>query len=420
MLKAEHAIARFDFDRRVVHPDRLRTGKDNHYLAAAAAMVQVYRDGVGKTRQVLHRQVEAVLEPFSDCPPRRGAAFCKLLDQQAEYHTDRGAAKLRRRVFELAATRHPIVERPEGIFENTLEDVQRWIAAELGTPWQQIESRLFADVLELQTLREFPDAFLPRDLLSLYNVSQTQATLYRAVRMRIDASQELKTIVRHAKLAGLMHRIVRLPSPQPRYRFDFDGPQSALRQTWRYGVRFAMMLPKLLALPGWRLTAWVIGPDQRPFVLRLSPHDGLRSCLQPPDEFDSDLEQQVFEAWQQAPVAGWQLRRESELLHSGQTVLTPDFVLSQPATGRTVLVEVIGFWTPEYLHEKSLRLTQFLRAGLVAGGAPAEWLLLFAQQGIAAKLDLPSDLAVPHLVLTKQTLPQHWIDALSAPRSTGT
>lgn len=419
MLKSDHAIARFDFVHRVVHPDRLRKGRDNHYLEAAQAIVQVYRDGTGKTRQQLHREVESILDPLDDCPPRRVAAFCKLLDQQADFNTDRGAAKLRRRVFELAATRHPIVERPEGMFENVLSDVQQKLAAEIGLPWQEIESRLFADVIELQLLRQFDETFSSRDLLSLYNVSQTQATLYRAIRMRIDAEQDLKTIVRHAKLAGLMHRIARLSTPVPSYRFDFDGPQSALRQTWRYGVRFAMLLPKLLTLRAWRLTAWVIGPDQRPFVLRVSPRDGLRSLLNPPDEFDSELEQQVFAAWQKNPVEGWELRRESELLHCGQTVLTPDFVLHQAATGRTVLVEVIGFWTPEYLRDKNQRLTQFLQAGIAAGGPRPQWLLLFAQQGIAAKLDLPAELAIPHLVLTKQSLPQHWIDALEAQSSIG-
>ncbi|QEG41954.1 DUF790 family protein [Roseimaritima ulvae] len=415
MLKSEHAIARFDFVQRVVYPDRLRKGKDNHYLEAAAALVQVYREGTGKPRQQLHREVETVLDPLPDCPPRRTAAFCKLLDQQAEFNADRGAAGLRRRVFGLAAGRHPIVERPEGIFENTLSDVQQAIAAELGTPWPQIQSRLFADVFELQTLRKFDETFSPLDLLSLYNVSQTQATLYRATRMQIDAQQELKTIVRHAKLAGLMHRIAKRPAAVPYYRFDFDGPQSVLRQTWRYGIRFARLLPKLLALPGWRLTAWVIGPDQQPFLLRVSPRDRLRTTLAPPDEFDSALEQQIYDAWQKEPVDGWDLQREAELLYCGQTVLTPDFVLRQADTERTVLVEVIGFWTPEYLQEKSRRLTQFLQADAAAGQSRREWLLLFDQQGIAAKLELPEDLAVPHLVLSKQTRPEHWIEALGGP-----
>lgn len=412
MLRSEHAIAEFDFVRREVYPDRLRSKRDDHYLAAADSMLQVYRRGLGKTRQQLHRQIEELLEDLEDCPPRRVAAFCKLLDQLSQFNQHRGAAELRRRVFTFSAPRHPIVARREGIFENSLETVRQQLAAELKLPWSEIAGRLFSDVIELQTLRSFDASCAPRDLLSLYNLSQTQAALYRATRMRIDATEDMKTILRHAKLAGLMHRISRLSQSPPRYRFEFDGAQSVLRQTWRYGIRFARLLPKLLACRGWQLSAHVAGPDKRSFLLRVSPQDGLRSPLKPPEDFDSQLEQRVFEAWQQQPVAGWTLERESEVLHWGQTVLTPDFVLREVNTQRQILVEVVGFWTPEYLREKSDRLQQFVRtpAATEASGK-RHWLLLLAREEMAAKLELPEDLPIPHLVIGGRMQPRQWIEA---------
>lgn len=411
MLKSDHCIANFDFDRRTVQPDRLRRGRDDHYADAARWMLHLYRQGGGQTRGWLHQRVEQHLSLLGDCPPRRIAAFCKLLDDFAEYHRGgKAASDLRRRVFTAAAELHPIVSVPEGIFENSIHSARTRVSEQVGRPWHEIETQLFADVIELQTLSGFETSLEPIDLLSLYNVSQTQAVMYRAMRMRIDASEDLKTILRHAKLAGLMHRISRIGNAErPRYRFDFDGPQSTLRTTTRYGVRFARMLPKLLACRGWQLTAWVAGPDRCPFVMRVSPADRLRSPLVSPDEFDSDLEKQVFDTWQKSPISGWTMERESELLHCGQTVLTPDFVLRHPASGRMIYVELVGYWTPEYLAEKAERLVQF--AGPASATNHHRWLLLFPRGGEASQRQLLETLKIPSLIIGRRMNPQQWIDA---------
>jgi predicted nuclease of restriction endonuclease-like RecB superfamily len=55
---------------------------------------------------------------------------------------------------------------------------------------------------------------------------------------------------------------------------------------------------------------------------------------------------------------GWTLQREGEILHQGQKVFLPDFVLRHQ-DGRTVLLEIVGFWTPEYLQAKFQTLQMF-------------------------------------------------------------
>lgn len=50
--------------------------------------------------------------------------------------------------------------------------------------------------------------------------------------------------------------------------------------------------------------------------------------------------------------------REGEILHKGQKVFTPDFVLRHE-DGRVVYLEIVGFWTPEYLEEKFKILDAF-------------------------------------------------------------
>jgi predicted nuclease of restriction endonuclease-like RecB superfamily len=55
---------------------------------------------------------------------------------------------------------------------------------------------------------------------------------------------------------------------------------------------------------------------------------------------------------------GWRLTREAEILHHGQKVFLPDFVL-QHEDGRRVLLEIVGFWTSAYLEAKALTLRAF-------------------------------------------------------------
>ncbi|MCK5055122.1 MAG: DUF790 family protein, partial [Candidatus Aminicenantes bacterium] len=95
MLTKEHAIA--DYRRGQVFPDRLDRKSHARYLRYAGQMLDVYRQGQGKTRRKLHRAVRLIFEKEPDCPSRRIDAFCKLLDDVSVYDRDRGnkAAALR-------------------------------------------------------------------------------------------------------------------------------------------------------------------------------------------------------------------------------------------------------------------------------------------------------------------------------------
>jgi uncharacterized protein len=167
----------------------------------------------------------------------------------------------------------------------------------------------------------------------------------------------VKTILRYAKLARLLHEITTVgPS---RYRLAFSGPASVLRQTRGYGVNFARFLPALLACKGWRLSAVVQTPWKTTAALELTDRDGFKSHLPPAAEFDSSVEE-TFAAKFGPERDGWRLVREGEVLHQGQSVFVPDFVFRH-ADGTQVLFEIVGFWTPEYLAAKRETLRQFRR-----------------------------------------------------------
>lgn len=413
MLRSEHSIVRFDFDRMRVHPDRLRRGVDDDYLTAAKICLHHYRGGVGRTRQELHGEVERTLSRVSGCPPRRIAAFCKLLDDSSTFDGDRkSAVKLRRRVFELAAPLHPIVTTREGIFEHDLTTARRHVCQSLGMTWPDIESAMFGDVVELQTLQQFDDDVTPAEFLSRYNVAQTQAVLYRAQRMILETRQDSRLILGQIKLAGLMHRIEKLPDGVGGYRFILDGPASGLRQTTRYGVRFAQMIPTLLHVSQWRLRADILTTTRRTMAFVLSPADRLRPSGDRPSEFDSELEREIDAMWRADPVDDWTWHRETELLVRGQSVLTPDFVAENCSRRHRMLVEVVGFWTPEYIAEKARRLREFTQvdaSGVSASdqaGWRVDWLLVFDKGPIPTEFE---SLGMKMIVLDRRQSPRSWL-----------
>jgi len=389
LLTSEHSIVHFDRGRAV--PDRLVRGRHGHYVNHAGKMLAVYRDGAGRTRRELHREVDRVFFDEPDCPSRRIEAFKKLLDDAGVYNTDDSgrAADLRLRVFEMAAKHHPLVRERDRLFEHTEEEVKEGIARELGRSWAEIEAELYADVMEFQPLREFvgyPDAAA---LLSRYNVAQLQAALYRATSMTVEATDDFKTILRYAKLARLMHEIKRLKGGG--YRIELSGPASALWETRRYGVNFARFVPALLACKGWKMEAKLQTPWGGKAKLVLSDEDGLKSHLPPPEEFDSSVEEGFARKWGDEPRDGWTLHREAAIVHHYQTAFVPDFVFRHE-DGTEVLFEIVGFWTPEYLDHKREAVRKFRKKHRI--------LLAVREQSLREGADIPADVIVYKTALT--------------------
>jgi hypothetical protein len=122
-------------------------------------------------------------------------------------------------------------------------------------------------------------------------------------------------------------------------------------------VNFARFIPALLACKGWKMTASVKTPWNQPAKLILCDTDGFTSHLPAPDEFDSALEESFARKF--GPERnGWQLIREGEILYDRQKTFIPDFTFRHQ-DGTQVLLEIVGFWTLEYLAQKRKTLQQF-------------------------------------------------------------
>ncbi len=357
MLTRELAIAEYESGQ--IIPDRLTQQRHAHYVALAKQCLDAYCNGIGRTRRALHETVHHIFAEELECPVRRIDAFCKLLDDKSEYDRDRRgiAAKLRKQVFRMATGRHPLVQQPDQLFDSFETQVKQDIARELGKSWQQIERELFADIIQFHRLAKFEGYASAAAFLSRYNIAQCQAVLYDAVNMTVWASDDFKSILRYAKLAGLMHAIQHQSDGS--YLFRFDGPATVLRRSRRYGVALASFLPALLSCRNWKMQALI---KHRRLnwqnYFRITSDDGLSTSSSEHELFDSALEEKFAVRWGNDSRDGWRLIREGEVLHVGQKTFVPDFVFEHES-GCRVLMEIVGFWTPEYLSAKLETLQRF-------------------------------------------------------------
>ena len=145
----------------------------------------------------------------------------------------------------------------------------------------------------------------------------------------------------------------------------FDGPSSVLRRTRAYGVDFARFLAALVRLSHWQLDARIeLRKGWRPLTFTLSANDRLGGRATPPPEFDSNLEAAIAKKFGRKR-AGWRLVREGAVLSlGGGRVLVPDFVFRHE-DGTEVALEIVGYWTPEYLADKMRRLAATRDVNLV-------------------------------------------------------
>jgi predicted nuclease of restriction endonuclease-like RecB superfamily len=142
------------------------------------------------------------------------------------------------------------------------------------------------------------------------------------------------------------------------YHIDLDGPISPfVSSTLRYGRQLAAFLPALLLCERWQMRAYVCPPQAKGETLHRLDHTcSLRSHFKSSGEFDSRLEADFASEFEQkmgGKRGHWQMLRESEVLLLGDTVMIPDFALVDEADeNRKILIELVGFWHPNYLRRK--------------------------------------------------------------------
>ncbi|MCZ6678539.1 MAG: DUF790 family protein, partial [Candidatus Poribacteria bacterium] len=96
---------------------------------------------------------------------------------------------------------------------------------------------------------------------------------------------------------------------------------------------------------------------------KLTDEFGLRSHYRDPGEFDSELERR-FAVQFETLETEWTLERETDIIDLKDTVMIPDFGFSH-RDGRRALMEIVGFWTPDYLQKKLWKLKRAGRRNMI-------------------------------------------------------
>ncbi len=347
-------LLRFRVDGDTVTPVYLTLTGGRKYIEAAERITEIFGSCVGKTAGELEAAVEESLGSAPDYKVYRGLA--KMMNNYVETAppSDIDASSLREQVFVMASENTPLVRTPDLLFRNTASDKMDQIADRLGISVDKLSSSLYADLKENQVIRELDSSITPTQLVERYNTALAQAMLYRATRMIIDVYDSYRTVFKYIKLSRLMHSI------RPHdggYRIEIDGPLSLFSNVERYGISMAKLLPAVLKCNKWRLAAKVNIADGGEKLFRLSPRTGLKSHYRDEPEFDSSPEEAFYTKFSRNTRSKWSIEREGSILDLKDTVMIPDFKFTHE-DGRVVHLEIVGFWTPEYLHKKIDKLSR--------------------------------------------------------------
>ncbi len=98
-------------------------------------------------------------------------------------------------------------------------------------------------------------------------------------------------------------------------------------------------------------------------IFVLDQNCGLHSHYHKEHPFDSLVEEGFFQQFKKRKT-DWQIHREAEILDLGDTVLIPDFKFTHP-DGRWAFLEIVGFWTPEYLNKKLEKLQRVHQKNMI-------------------------------------------------------
>lgn len=364
MLPTDLLVHRYQGE--AIVPKRLAVNAEN--IAIAAEAITCFAQACNHTRGELSQRLQELEGDGTDYRIKRGlthllsSGFCTF-----EIISPLDPPNLRQRAFMLAAqTLHSpaaTIKTLERLAVNLSQELERDVSA------VQIGEGLYADRPDNQILTTF-EAPTPEALLHRYNLSQVQGIFYKATHIVINAHRndpgEYKLLFRYLKLFCLMAYIE--GDADQGFTLKIDGPASVFSASTRYGLALAKLLPALLHVTRWSLSATLSSKDTytqktRTSQFSLDSDCGLVSHYPPGKPYDSMLEASFAKRWQKTKT-DWKLEREIDLIPIPGSVMIPDFRLVHP-DGRTLLLEIVGYWRPEYLRKKFSQVQKADRTDLI-------------------------------------------------------
>jgi predicted nuclease of restriction endonuclease-like RecB superfamily len=259
------------------------------------------------------------------------------------------------------------------------------LAKDTGVTTREVRENFWGDREENEKLVESVSEVTPEELIKKYNLSLTQTMLFDALELEFKLGGEVdyQAVFRDITRLGLMYTV------DEDLKVSVTGPASLFKRTRKYGNAIAKLLPTLLEGEDWTLYAKVRSEapyddfrSKMVYDFEISSiHEGVselgeyrdteylpdfasekRNALVE-DEYDSEVERS-FASRIEKFTEGWKLRREPTILRveygngsdeegsEGVSVMIPDFGFERETAGKEFYLEIVGFWTPDYLAEK--------------------------------------------------------------------
>lgn len=307
---------------------------DQEHFDIASSVIDIFQSHVRRT----HGELEGELEGIEEINYRLIRGLAQILERRCVIDQDA--------VIDPVTARRKVFEESRGFITGIDErkDVLNKVAGNLSLQSDDLEKALWADQQDNLVIKDF-QTMSPENLIGQYNLSLTQTLLFKATGMEIQIENNYQEIFRKIKQLGLIYSILD-------DKVYLDGPISLFRLTEKYGIALAKLLPAVIDSPRWSLKASILrktmqGKRIYDFYLDHKRKEifgeelGKRKIA-----FDSAIEKDFYEL----TFNGWIVRREPTVLKAGQYAFIPDFSLER--NGTRIYVEIVGFWTPEYLKNK--------------------------------------------------------------------
>src|ERR671915_8926 len=299
--------------------------------------------------------------------------------------------RIRKEVFEESS------KRGFALTELERREIADTVASKLHLPSHDVVLKTMWSDLDDNLILEHFDTIGPEALVGWYNLSLMQTLLFNCTKLEFYISGGLnwKRVLRSVKRLGLMYHLQQ-PQQQQENRIicSLEGPLSLFKLTDRYGTLLAKLLPSIIFSSDkkregngwggeWHLDAWIvrktmdgrkiyefkISKNEIPELMtdpfssipsssvtekELTGPSSSSSLYNDYNNFDSAVEEKFAKRFEQAET-GWRLTREPDpLVLSNGGAFIPDFVFEK--YDRKIYLEIVGFWTKEYLERKLQKL----------------------------------------------------------------
>ena len=394
-------------------------------LSLPSKIIKMYEEMAEKkvSKANVDENVSKIEAKYTDYKLVRG--ICHLLEQRCVYasytssniafsdngnNNNNNAIYLRRNIFEESSRNgYPVTQ-------NERKYILQKVASKNNLTIDELELAMWNDLDKNKYLKNF-DSLTSLQLVAWYNISIIQTVLLNCVKLEFSVygGFNWKKILRKIKQLGLMYFLYSEPNLKlasnnqtknqdmllgsnndKRIICTVDGPLSIVRLTDKYGMAMAKLIPLIIFTERWSIDATILRKSmngiKKTYNFQLSNRDndlpifdashitlhthvqserdseiGLSFNKYIMDSFDSNVEKKFMDKFLTFST-DWQLAREPDpLILSDGKAFIPDFVFEKH--GVKVYLEIVGFWTKDYLKRKLEKIKDLTTNPVTAEGA---------------------------------------------------